>query len=160
VPAAPGIKLRQLTTNSLENPVSSGAISQDGKYLAYSDAKGLHIKLIETGEIREVPLPETLGKSIKWEVVVWFPNSTRFLAHARPADETWNQWSSQGTSIWVTSVLGGAPRKLRDNSVAYSVSPDGSLISFGTKKGKFGEREIWMMGPNGEQAHKFDEAKE
>ena len=62
--------------------------------------------------------------------------------------------------MWVTSVLGEAPRKLRDHAVDGAVSPDGSLVSFDTNKGKFGEREIWVMGPNGEQARKFDEAKE
>src|SRR5262249_9569559 len=47
VSVAPEIKLRQLTFNSTENPVSSGAISPDGKYLAYSDTRGLHLKLID-----------------------------------------------------------------------------------------------------------------
>ena len=50
---------------------------------------------------------------------------------------------------------GGAPHKLRDNAVAYHVSPDGSLISFGTNKGRLGDREIWLMGPAGEQAHEL-----
>ena len=161
VSVAPEIKLRQLTTNSSENPVIGGAISPDGKYLAYSDVKGMHIKLIETGETRAVPQPDALKEqNVKWEVGVWFPDSTRFLAQVHLAEQEWNQWSSQDTSIWVTSVLGGAPRKLRDNSVVYSVSPNGLLISFGTNKGKFGEREVWVMGPNGEEARKFDEAKE
>ena len=52
----------------------------------------------------------------------------------------------------MASVLGGALRRLRDNAVAYSVSPDGSLISFGTNKGRLGDRDIWLMGPSGEQA--------
>ena len=55
----------------------------------------------------------------------------------------------------MVSVLGGAPRKLRDNAFAWSVSPDGSSISFGTNKGKLGDRELWLMGPNGEQARKL-----
>ena len=40
------------------------------------------------------------------------------------------------------------------------VSPDGSLVSFGTNGGQFGDREIWLMGPNGEQARKLQEASE
>src|SRR5262249_19573463 len=51
------------------------------------------------------------------------------------------------------SVLGGPPRKLRDEAVAHSVSPDGSRIAFGTNKGPFGEREIWTMRPTGQDAH-------
>jgi eukaryotic-like serine/threonine-protein kinase len=161
VSVAPEIKLRQLTINSSENPVGGGAISPDGKYLAYSDTRGLHLKLIDTGENRTVPKPEALkDQSVKLEVGAWFPDSTRFLVNARPSLAEWNEWSSVNTSIWAVSVLGGAPTKLRDHAIVWSVSPDGSLVSFGTNKGKLGEREIWLMGPHGEQARKFQETSE
>ena len=161
VSVAPEIKLRQLTMNSSENPVLGGQISPDGKYLAYSDTRGLHIKLIDTGETRSVPQPEALkDQSVKWEVGSWFPNNSRFLVNIHPSTEDWNEWNSVNTSIWAVSVLGGPPTKLRDHAVAWSVSPDGSLVSFGTNKGKLGEREIWLMGPNGEQARKFQETNE
>ena len=45
----PEPKLRQLTTNSFENRVLSGAISPDGKYMAYSDANGIRLQLVATG---------------------------------------------------------------------------------------------------------------
>ena len=162
-PAPPELKLRQLTTNSFENRVLGGAISPDGKYLAYSDANGIRIQLVGTGETRVIPRPKELnGKEVDWEVVgTWFPDSTRFVVNAHPAGENQNAWSSQTSSIWLVSVLGGAPRKLRDNAVAWSVSPDGSLISFGTNKGRLGEREIWLMASNGDRARKlFDTDKE
>jgi serine/threonine protein kinase len=57
---APVIKLRQLTANSVENHVRSAVISPDGKRLAYSDTKGLHVKLIESGEIRDLEPPYVL----------------------------------------------------------------------------------------------------
>jgi Tol biopolymer transport system component len=38
---------------------------------------------------------------------------------------------------------------------ACSASPDGSLIAFNTNKGRRGDREIWLMGPNGENARKL-----
>jgi serine/threonine protein kinase len=153
-------KLRQLTINSEENRVISGAISPDGKYLAYSDLKGMHIKVIETGETHAVPQPEELKNiNVDWEIVItWFPDNTRFLANAHPPGQTGETWSSSGTSIWIFSRLGGSPKKLRDTAYAYSVSPDGSLISFGTNKGRIGDREIWLMGPTGEQARKIYEA--
>ena len=161
VSVVPEIKLRQLTINSSENPVIGGAISPDGKYLAYSDTRGLHIKLLDTGETRTVPKPEALkDQSVKWEVGFWFPDSTRFLTTLHLATEEWGEWSSVNGSIWAASVLDGAPTKLRDHAVVAGVSPDGSLISFGTNKGKLGEREIWLMGPNGEQARKLYEVKE
>ena len=154
----PEIKLRQLTFNSGENPVITGAMSPDGKYLAYSDYRGLHIKLIDTGETRTVPQPEALkNESVKLEVASWFPDSTKFLVNVHPAT---NDWSSLNTSAWAASAVGGALTKLRDHAVVWSVSPDGSLVSFGTNHGKLAEREIWFMGPNGAQARKFKETKE
>jgi serine/threonine protein kinase/Tol biopolymer transport system component len=150
--------LRQLTLNSFENSVEGGAVSPDGKYVAYSDKKGLHIKVIETGEIRSVPQPEALsGKDVEWDIssAVWFPDSTRFLANAHPFGQLFSELNSHDTSIWVAPVSGGAPRKLRDTAIAYAVSPDGSLIAFGDNSDKHGDREIWLMGPDGEQARKL-----
>ena len=159
--SAPDLKLRQLTSNSAENRVTSGTISPDGKYLAYADRKRMYIELIETGEIRAVPDPETLTtESVEWEIGPWFPNSTRFLSNVHPQAQSTDGWSSQGASIWTVSVLGEAPRKLRDNAIAYSVSPDSSLVSFGTNKGRLGEREIWLMQPGGEKARKLYETED
>ena len=153
----PDLKLRQLTSNSTDNRVTSGAISPDGKYLAYADMKGMYIKNIKTGETRAVPEPEALkGKNVSWEVPsAWFPDSTRFLANAHPYTLDTDSWSSKGTSIWVASVLGGPPQKLRDEAITYSVSPDGSSIAFGPNKEVVGGSEIWLMGPDGGQARKL-----
>lgn len=160
--AQPELKLQQLTTNSFENRVLTGAISPDGKYLAYNDTKAMYLKRIETGETRMVPQPEKLnGQKVGWECAFWLPDSTGFVSNVHRSGTDPGQWNSQETSIWMTSVLGGAPRKLRDDAVAFSVSPDGSAISFGTNKGKFGDREIWLMRPGGDQARKvFDTDEE
>jgi serine/threonine protein kinase len=160
ISVVPEIKLRQLTLNSSENPVTGGAISPDGKYLAYIDTRGLHVKSIDTGETRTVPQLEGLKDHSMKSVAVWFPDSTRFLVNVHPSAAEWSERSSVNGSIWAVSVLGGAPTKLRDHAVAWSVSADGSLVSFGTNKGKRGEREIWLMGPNGEQARKLLETSE
>jgi len=157
----PNLKFRQLTFNPVENPVGSGAISPDGKYLAYSDARGMHLQIVDTGEVRAVPQPESLKDTkVDWDIAPWFPDSTRFLANAHPAGEGQDASSSQTSSIWVVPKDGGALRKVRDHAIAWSVSPDGSLISFGTNKGRFGEREIWLMRPNGEQPRKLFDAGE
>jgi len=162
VSVAPEIKLRQLTFNSTENPVSSGAISPDGKYLAYSDTRGLHLKLIDTGETRALPQTEAFkNQSMKWEVVSWFPDSTTFLVNVHPSrEDSTEEWTSFNTSVWAVSVLGEAPMKLREHAVGCAVSRDGATVSFGTSHDKYGEREIWFMTPNGEQARKYYEAKE
>jgi eukaryotic-like serine/threonine-protein kinase len=160
--AVTDLKLRQVTTNPSENPVTNGAISPDGKYLAYTDTKGMHIKLIETGETRAIPRPEELhGTNVEWKVAPpWFPDGTSFLAEAHPPGQGAAFWSSQGSSIWIVSALGGPPRKLRDEASTPSISPDGSLVSFGTNKGRRGNREIWLMGPDGENARKLYETDE
>jgi serine/threonine protein kinase len=161
VSVAPEIKMRQLTTNSSENPVASGAISPDGKYLAYIDTRGLHLKFIATGETRTVPKSEVVkDQSMKWEVGPWFPHSTRLLINVLPSREQWNEPGPIISSIWAVSVPGGVPTKLRDQAFAWSVSPDGSLVSFGTGKGKIGVREFWLMGPDGENARKIQETDE
>ncbi|MGA2455993.1 MAG: protein kinase [Terriglobales bacterium] len=157
--ALPEIKLRQLTTNSIENSVKSGGISPDGKYLAYIDRVGMHLKVIETGETRTIPQPAELKSNLEDlnEVGPWFPDGRRFLANSHPLGLDNNLVTSQGSSIWIISVLGGPPQKLRDEAIARSVSPDGSLISFETNPGRLGDREIWVMRPDGEQARRvFD----
>jgi DNA-binding winged helix-turn-helix (wHTH) protein/Tol biopolymer transport system component len=150
------LKLQQLTSNSAENGVTSGTISPDGNFLAYADLGGVHIQNIASGENQNVPLPDELTtEKAEWEVGFWFPDSTRFLVNAHPPGQDRTSWNSQGTSIWLVSVLGGTPRKLRDNAESSTISPDGSLISFGTNNGKFGDREIWLMEPNGEHARRL-----
>jgi hypothetical protein len=57
-------------------------------------------------------------------------------------------------------LLGGSPRKLRDDAVADSVSKDGTLIAFGSNDGKFGDPEIWLMGPNRGNARKLFDTDE
>lgn len=159
----PDLRLQQLTTNSSENPVTGGEISPDGKYLAYTDAKGLHVKLIGTEETRSILQPMALkNDNLKWEIGsnAWFPDSTRFLANAHPASEDPTEFSSKTSSIWTVSVEGGTPRKVRDSAVAWAVSPDGNAIAIGVNKGGFGEREIWSMRPDGEQARKLFDADE
>jgi serine/threonine protein kinase len=157
-PALPDVRLRQLTTNSSENAVISGSISPDGKYLAFTDRLGMHLKLIETGETRAIPQPEGFNNNaVDWETPLWFPDSTRFLANSHPLGGDLDHWSSQNSSIWIVSVLGGTPQKLRDHAYPYSISPDGFLISFGANPGPHGDREIWVMPPDGSLARKvFD----
>jgi serine/threonine protein kinase len=159
-PSSPSeLKLQQLTANSSELPVRRGVISPDGKYLAFTD--GTHMmgtrkmrgKIIGTDETLTIPEPESLkGSSVQWDIDAWFPDSTRFLANERPVRNPGS--SAQGTNIWIIP-LGGTPRKLRDDAEAFSVSPDGSLIAFGTNgveciaKPDFPEPDFWTAITSG-----------
>ena len=51
------IRERQVTSNPIDTPVFFAAISPDGRYLAYSDIQGLHLRFVDTGETRTVPVP-------------------------------------------------------------------------------------------------------
>jgi Tol biopolymer transport system component len=55
----------------------------------------------------------------------------------------------------MVSVAGSRPHRLREHAEAFSVSPDGKLIAFGTKSGRFGDREIWLMNTDGGNARKL-----
>jgi predicted Ser/Thr protein kinase len=50
--------LRQITANPIDDPAVIAAISPDGKYLAYTDLTGLHLRLMQTGETHSLPVPE------------------------------------------------------------------------------------------------------
>jgi len=58
-PAGPfaNVTERQITNNPIENPINFAAISPDGKYVAYSDATALRLRLIDTGETRVLSAP-------------------------------------------------------------------------------------------------------
>ena len=156
------LKLRQLTNYSSDSGgAGGGMISPDGKYLAHLDRLGMHVKLIEGGETQTITQPAELkGRWVDWEIGPWFPDGTRFLAFTHPPGGDASNWTSKGTSIWVVSLLGGPPRKLRDEAYADSISPDGSTIAFQTNPGRFGDREIWLMGFNGEHARKLYDTDE
>jgi serine/threonine protein kinase/Tol biopolymer transport system component len=141
------LKQKQLTSNSVGNAVASGAISPDGKYLAYVDPLGMHVQLIANGDTQTVSRPESLNANAAWWIASWLPDSTSFLANATIPGGS--------TSIWMVSLLGRAPKKIRDEATAWSVSPDGSQIAFTAIPGLFGSREIWLMTKEGEQAQKL-----
>jgi len=60
VPATKFNSRQQITANSVDDPVFRAAVSPDGKYLAYSDSSGIHLRQIDTGETHVLPTPEGL----------------------------------------------------------------------------------------------------
>ena len=162
VPSPPDLKLRQLTANSPENRVRDGRISPNGRYLAYVDVRGIHIKNIETDEIETLAQPEGLKKQkIEWALGGWAPDGTRLIANAHPPNglEYLSEVEAdKDLSIWEFLVPSGTPHLLRNSAWGDSFSPDGALISFRTNKGRTGAREIWLMGSNGDNAQKVFES--
>jgi serine/threonine protein kinase len=142
-----------LTFNSGEAHVNSAAISPDGKYLAYSDVAGIHLRLLSTNEEKLIPRPPGVPNSIFWDVASWFPDGTELLANlTQPGEER---------SMWTVSLLGQAPHRLRERAFGFEVSPDGSHIAFaprgGTASASFfagAAREIWVTERHGDYARK------
>jgi serine/threonine protein kinase len=157
------MKQRQMTHNSSDRPVGTATISPDGRSLAYSDMKGIHLLTVDTGEVRNVPLPEGFDSAEKaaWSVGPWLPNGTKFLVHTRRVGQDPKAWSSEGSSIWSVSMPGVAPpRKIRDHAQTWTISSDGSSMTFDTRNGRFGDREIWVSDTSGESARKLFETDE
>jgi serine/threonine protein kinase len=157
-PLTPEIRMRQLTANSRENPTSDGSISPNGRYLAYSDTKGLHIKLLDTGETRDLVLPDNLrDQKLAWSCGAWFPDSTKFLANTLPSEKKHSDLVDGDATIWLVSVAEAVPQKL-GIGFAWAISPDGSLLAFAGNLGRLGPRAIWLMDANGQHARKLFES--
>jgi len=146
---------RQLTTNAAGHGVNGAAISPDGKYLAYADDAGLHIKLVETGEMRTLPLPAEVDSAhATWMPAAWSPDGTQLFTNL--------EVGGKPPSIWILSLIGNAPRKFRDAASAQSISPDGAMLVFtagrtglgATQGGGYtpGDQTIWLVGINGQDA--------
>jgi serine/threonine protein kinase len=156
---APVLNVRQLTRNSPENSVDSGEISPDGKYLAFSDLTGMHIESLATGDTMDVPQPQALGHTqVTWRISGgWLPDSTGFIANAHKGTSQ-SLHNGRDTSIWTVSLL-GETRKLRDESMAFSISRDGLWVAFGANPGVLYDQEIWLMRPDGGEPHKIYDAE-
>ena len=128
---------RQLTRNAFENHVLVQDISPDGKNLAYIDNKGLHISIIETGEVHDASLPAEVQDGV--EGVLWYPDGERLLLNVYIGAEP--------SSIWEASVFGGAPRKLRASAWAFAISPRDSSIAILDRNAK--PPEISIIDANG-----------
>jgi DNA-binding winged helix-turn-helix (wHTH) protein len=118
--ARPSFSQRRLTANPHDAPLTSGVISPDGKYLAYSDPTGLYLRNVDSGETISVPLPKDLDAMPE----SWFPDSLHL------AVSHFEDLEGKPPSLWEISVVGGTPRKLADAGLSARVSPDGSKSCF------------------------------
>jgi Tol biopolymer transport system component len=144
-------KPRRLTANPPGDPATYACISPDGKYLAYGDHAGIHLEVIDTGQMRTIPQPQGVAQEVTgWSPVGWFPDGTKLLGQVTSLD-------AAHSSLWVISVLGGAPHEIHKGGFAWSVSPDGSLIAFTSTPS---DSDIWLMGTNGEEPRKIVTADE
>ncbi len=133
----------------------TGQISPDGRLLSYGDLTGVHVEVIESREVHDVPLPpERISEGGKWYPVGWFPDSTKFVALLGE--------SGGHRSAWALSALGAPARKLRDDTDPQAPSPDGTqILHLGmSRRDSFTSSEIWLMSPQGEESRRILTAAE
>jgi serine/threonine protein kinase/Tol biopolymer transport system component len=145
----PELTERQLTANPLEDWVTVGAISPDGKYVAYRDQTGLYLRTIDSGETHPIALSADLSSRI-WRLF-WFPGGGKLLAAVASSDDS---------DIWVITILGEAePRLLYRHGGEPAISPDGQMIAFTNyEHGKSQQNELWVGGIDGAVPRKLMEA--
>jgi len=148
------ISQRELVGARPDNPVQSAVISRDGKYLAYSDARGIFVQEIENGANHL--LQGTKG----FEVADWYPNDSHLLVIG--AGDLWSLFAfsaekrklvshvfnaglsrdgsqilfsrdSSANALWIASAQGGDPQlkfRLQDSEfTGVDWSPDGQAIA-------------------------------
>ena len=130
----------RVTANPAELPIHSAALSRDGNYVAYSDANGFFLHVLETGETRPVSVPQGMHP----RALGWFPDGTHVLAFAGDPQ-------TGRASLWSLSVLGAEPRKMIDDAHAGGLSPDGQSIAF--VRGDEGQQALWLARSDGSDEH-------
>jgi Tol biopolymer transport system component len=126
----------QLTANPQDNPVIASSISPTGKYLAYTVASGLYLRVIDSGEFHQLALPPDI--SLSHSELDWYPDETNLLLAARIGTRSY---------LWKLSILGGQPRSIAEDAISAVISPDGASIAY---LKEFFSRQVYTIGPNGE----------
>jgi len=134
----------RLTANSPDIPVYRAAISPDAKLLAYTDSRGLFLREVAREDSHQLWLPPGLKPS----VVSWFPDGSHLLVGGVQSD-------GEKPNLWNVSILGGASRKVSDETDTGVVSPDGKQIAALRGNGKLNSSELWVMDADGSQPTKL-----
>jgi eukaryotic-like serine/threonine-protein kinase len=132
----------RVTSNNSEAPVQSMALSPDGKYLAYSDNNGVHVRSMQTADSRV--LPDTKGMDVQY----WAADATQFFVGKRTnGPRTYYSISLPGGLLH--SLGNAVPSPGGHYSISYSSnhaearrSADGKVYSLDRKDAPRG-RDAW-----------------
>ena len=142
------LRLRQVTHNAVEFSVGSGAISGDGRRVAYADLRGVHVLTLASNATEHVQFPGSTDAY--WDVTPgWLPDNAHFIVNGSP--------SRGGTStIWLAGAS-DTPRRVREDATALAISPDGQSIAYvpGSDQARVGAHALWLMDAAGGSARQL-----
>jgi len=144
-PATPGLRERRLTANSPDLPVYNAAISPNGKFLAYSDPRGVFLRALDTEESHPLSIPE----GFRVHGLSWLPDGAHLLLAAVNGP-------MERPSLWNVSIWGGPPKKIAERSESGSVSPDGKTIAL-LRSNWFSRTDLYLTNAEGNQERKVAE---
>jgi eukaryotic-like serine/threonine-protein kinase len=133
----------QITNNESDNRVEVGALSPNGRLLAYVDPDGVFVRELGSGATHLLKFPVGLQS----DRVEWYPDDVRILISGV------NVLTST-PELWALSVMGVPPRLIRKDARNGVPSPDGSHVAFTTRN----DAEIWTAGADGENPQPFVKA--
>jgi DNA-binding winged helix-turn-helix (wHTH) protein/WD40 repeat protein len=110
------LALSQLTANPPDLSITSARISPDGRYIAFADRTGIHVRHIDSGDTQAMPNTEGM------DVYAWSPDGTKVRASA--CDE-------QNCVAWDVSVVAGSRHRSGatwPKSERIAALPDGSRL--------------------------------
>lgn len=138
------VRAVQLTTNAPELPIISGAISPDGRYLAFGEDTDLYVKQIGYVETHRLQTPPHTAAA----TIDWFGDSSNLLASGFDAE-------AQQSIVWITCVLGGPPKVLFTDATLASLSQDSKQLAFVRDR-----NQLWLAKPDGTGARLFVVSKD
>lgn len=141
----PKLVERQITENPAEDFVTGGAISPDGKTLAYHDQTGLYLRSMDSGETRSIALPPDFQD--RMIDMTWFPDGNSLLAAIYSLD-TKAEGCQRG--MWIISATSKAnARPLLPDACQASISPDERSVAF-LRDGSYSKHAgVWITDLNG-----------
>ena len=113
-----------------------GAISPDGKLLAYADSSGVLLRVVRGGGEQLLPSPP----SFQVDRITWFADDLRLAVSGFES-------TTLKPQIWLVSVTGKAPRILCDGAHNGTPSPDGDSFLFTSNQ----DADIWVGEASGGQ---------
>lgn len=124
----------QITANGTETHITAGAVSPDGRLLAYADTAGVNVKVISSGNERPLQSPS----GFRVDRIAWFADDLQLAVSGYVAATFMPQ-------IWIVSVAGDPPHLMQDNARNGVPSPNGKYFAFTSSR----DEEVWIGGPAG-----------